>query len=89
MHRLKFFLTGLSLAVNQLVNAMTGGAPEMTVSARAGYARERGSKAGTAVCRVLEAMDVHPYSNEPGTDHCQFAIRNYEARMRAGAHHGR
>jgi hypothetical protein len=70
------------MAANQLVNAITGGDPDMAVSARAGYARAHGSKGGARVCRVLEWVDLHPFSDRPGMDHCALAIENHEARMR-------
>lgn len=78
---MKHWLLAVSMAANQLVNALTGGNPQMSVSARAGYAREHGSKGGIVTCRVLEFLDVHPFSHTK-EDHCQIAIRNYETRIR-------
>jgi hypothetical protein len=78
MHRLIRFALGLSLAANQLVNAITGGRGDQTVSARAGGARANGSKVGSAVCRVLEAADFH--EERKGEDHCQKALRHERER---------
>lgn len=75
MGKFKHWLLAVSMAANQFVNAVTGGDPDMSVSARAGFAREHGSKAGTAICRVLEFVDVHPFGNDSG-DHCGIAMKH-------------
>jgi hypothetical protein len=81
MKRITRWLLAVSMAANQLVNALTGGDPDMAVSARAAYARERDSKTGRLVCRILEAVDVHPFSDRPGMDHCDIAKANHERRI--------
>lgn len=45
------------VAGNQLLNAVTGGAPDETLSSRFGRARRRGSKTGRATCAVLDWID--------------------------------
>ena len=72
---MKHFLLGISMALNQLVNAVTGGNPDMSVSARAGYARDRGAKVGTAVCHVLDWLDPRD-ANAPAGDHCFIAVQH-------------
>lgn len=78
------YLLNLSMALNQLASAILAGNPHMSTSARAGYARERGSKGGAFVCHLLEAIDPHlindkrpPETKIPG-DHCSIARFNYE-----------
>ena len=78
------YLLAVALACNQLGNAILGGDPGMTTSARAGYARAQGHHLGAGVCRVLEWLDPHlvndkrpPATKIPG-DHCQIAVTNFE-----------
>jgi hypothetical protein len=73
------WLLAISLAANQLVNALTGGSAGETVSSRASRARARGSKTGVIVCRVLEAADFH--RERPNEDHCAKATRHYAERL--------
>jgi hypothetical protein len=73
------WLIAISLAANQLVNALTGGSPGETVSSRSGRARAHGAKFGRVVCRALEAVDVH--QERPGEDHCDKAVRHYRERL--------
>ena len=73
--KLKSFFLGLSMAFNQLFNAATGGNPDMSVSARAGYARDKGAKVGTAVCHILDWLDPHD-GDSPKGDHCDIAIQH-------------
>lgn len=75
------YLVGLSIAANQLANALSGGSPIETVSSRAGLAREHGSHVGGAVCAVLSTIDRH--HERPNEDHCQKAIRHLNERTRA------
>jgi hypothetical protein len=63
------------MAFNQLFNAATGGNPDMSVSARAGYARDKGAKVGTAVCHVLDWLDPRD-GDSPKGDHCQIAVQH-------------
>lgn len=72
------YLLGLSLAFNQLGNAITGGKPTQTVSARAAHARDHGSAVGRGVCAVLNAVDLH--YERPNEDHCQKAERHEQER---------
>jgi len=69
----KRWLLGLSMALNQLANALLGGNPDMSVSARAAYAREHGNKVGASVCHVLDWLDPHD-GDGPRGDHCDVAI---------------
>jgi hypothetical protein len=80
MRHVKHWLVGISLAANQLVNALTGGSAGQTVSFRAEQARANGSRAGAAVCRVLEAADFH--RERPNEDHCAKAARHFRERLR-------
>lgn len=79
MRRLKRWLIGVLMAANQLGNAILGGDPDMSVSARAGYAREHGSKFAAGVCRVLDWVDPRDGDSLEG-DHCMIAITNHELR---------
>lgn len=80
---MKKWILAVSMAANQFFNALIGGNPQMSTSARAGYAREAGSRGGRVACAVLEAIDFHPFRTDVdrNLDHCQIAVRNYEARM--------
>lgn len=69
----------LSLTVNHGVNVILLGSPHQTVSARAGYARDKGSVGGRRICHVLGWLDVKDSKQE---DHCTKAIR-HEAERRA------
>ena len=71
------WISGVVLALNQFGNALLGGDPQMTISARSGYARAKGAKVGTAVCHVLDWLDYRD-ADGPQGDHCAIAIRNYE-----------
>jgi len=77
LRRVKRWFFGLTLALNQLGNAILGGDPQMTISARAGFAREKGAKFGAGVCHVLDWLDYRD-GDSPNGDHCQIAIVNYE-----------
>ena len=72
---MKHFLLGLSMAFNQLANAMLGGNPDMSISARAGYARDHGAKFGAGVCHVLDWLDPHD-GDSPKGNHCDIAIQH-------------
>lgn len=74
---MKGYFLSLLMALNQLVNTIAGGDPDMAVSARAGYARERGSKVGAAICHTLNWFDLRD-AQAPEGDHCTLAMRNYE-----------
>ena len=84
MHRLKRYVLALSLAGNQLVNALSGGSASETVSSRLGHARLHGSKAARAGCRVLEFLD--PHTHIEGRDHCAKAVKNHHDRMAIEEH---
>jgi hypothetical protein len=55
------------------LNTLMLGDPTMTVSARAGYARQEGSKVGRNVCRVLNVIDLKNDGDDPDGDHCDNA----------------
>lgn len=63
-----------SVVFSQALNVITMGQPGMTVSARAGYARDNGSKVGAGLCRVLDVVDLKSH------DHCTNAIIAHEVR---------
>jgi len=65
------------MALNQLGNALMGGDPDMTVSARAGYAREHDSKGAARVCTFLDWVDPRD-GDSPDGDHCDIAVKNHE-----------
>ena len=72
---MKRWLLGISMAFNQLFSALLGGDPDISVSARAGYARAGGSGTGTVVCQILDWLDPHDGDALKG-DHCDIAIIN-------------
>ena len=72
---MKHFLLGLSMAFNQLFNAMTGGNPDMSTSARAGYARDKGAKVGAVACHILDWLDPRD-GDSPKGDHCDIAVQH-------------
>jgi hypothetical protein len=73
---MKGWLVSIAMAANQLINALTGGAADESVSSRAGHARGNGSRVGTAVCAILNTFDTRD-AQSPKGDHCDIAIRNY------------
>lgn len=73
---MKYFL-GLLMAFNQLGNAILGGNPDMSVSARAGYAREHNSKVGTGACHLFDWIDPRDGDGKEG-DHCDIAVRHHK-----------
>jgi len=79
----KRYLIALSIASNQLVNAVTGGSANETVSSRLARAREHGSRPAVVGCRVLEFLDVHKHVNN--RDHCAKAAKNQIERMAKAA----
>lgn len=73
--RIKRWALAIALASNHLVNALIGGDPNMTVSARAGYARDKGSKFAAGTCHVLDWLDPRD-GDAPQGDHCDIAREN-------------
>lgn len=61
---MKRYLWNLLIAIDQLVNAVAGGRPRQTLSARAHRAHLRGNRLGTLTCRLLDHLDP---------DHCRKA----------------
>lgn len=72
---MRHWLGAVVMALNQLVNALMGGNPDMSVSARAGYAREHGSKVGAGACHLLDWLDPRDGDSAQG-DHCEIAVRH-------------
>jgi len=70
------WLLGAAMGANQFLNALAGGDPDMAMSARAGYARERGSRTGRIACRALDVLDFR------NADHCAAAVEHHEERVR-------
>lgn len=70
------WLHAVVIALNQLGNAVLGGQPDMTISARAGIAREHGSGFARGACNVLDWLDPRD-GDAPQGDHCVIAVRNY------------
>ncbi len=86
MHWLKRYLLGLSLSLNVLASAVLGGDPTVTVSARAGHARERGATAGRVVCAILNVLDITVDGQTASGDHCTKAVLHEQERYRLGHH---
>lgn len=61
-----------SVVFSQSLNFMTGGDPTMTLSARAAYARQEGSKSAERMCHVLDWVDPRDGDAHRG-DHCDIA----------------
>lgn len=59
------------IGLDQWANALLGGAPDETISARAGRARARGKRWGRVLCWVLDRLD-------PG--HCEEAVESERER---------
>lgn len=76
---MKHWLVRVLIATNQLGNALTGGDPQMSFSARFGFARERGSEFAKLACGALEKLDHHHWNPEynPAWDHCDIALVDY------------
>ena len=79
MKRVLRYLHRVTMGLNLLANTVLGGDPFMPVSARAGLAREEGSRTGAAMCEFLDWVDWHD-GDAPEGDHCAVAVRNYRAR---------
>lgn len=76
---MKRWLLALSMSLNQLVNVLTGGSdPDMSVSARAGYARDHGAKLGAGACHLLDWLDRRDGDDPVNGDHCTIALWNFE-----------
>jgi len=58
------YLWNLLVSLDQLVNTLTGGDPDETLSSRAAKAKARGAWWGNTLCKVLDVPD-------PG--HCEAA----------------
>lgn len=76
------------MAFNQLFNTMTGGNPDMSTSARAGYARESGNRGGAFACKVLDWLDPRD-GDSPKGDHCDIAMQNHEKVVKEQTTRGR
>ena len=72
---MKRWLLAVVMALNQLGNAILGGDPDMSVSARVGYARARGSTFAAGTCHVLDWIDPRDGDALRG-DHCDVAVDN-------------
>lgn len=68
---LKRYLLGLTITLNLFANAVLGGEPGMTISARAGFARAHGNRMGTFWCAALDSVFLGR------TDHCNDALLGY------------
>ena len=81
---MKHWAVRVMIALNQCINATTGGDPQMSLSARAGFARDHGSHIAHVWCKVFDTFDRHhpnPTSLwTPGMDHCDLAIVEYRHR---------
>lgn len=66
---LKYWGLNVLIAIDQLGNALFLGAPDETISSRAGKARERGELWGCYLCKVLDWID---------TRHCERTKENDE-----------
>lgn len=79
------YLLRILIATNQLSNALLGGDPQMSMSARAGFAREQHSKLGTFWCATFDLMDHHHLNPRypVDADHCTIAIVDYRLRKAA------
>lgn len=69
------YIGAIGIAGNQLLNALIGGNPQMSLSARAGFSREAGHRSGRMACRFLNT--INPDGDGPYQDHCDMAIRAY------------
>lgn len=54
---MKDYALNILISLDQLLNTVTGGDPDQTVSLRAALARKRGEKWGCIVCKVLGWFD--------------------------------
>lgn len=77
LHIVGRYLMALSMAGNQMVNAVTGGSPYETVSSRAAHARDHGSKVGKTVCAVFGWLDPRD-QHSPQGNHCDIAEKNHD-----------
>jgi hypothetical protein len=57
--------------ISLLVNGVIGGDVHETVSARAGYAAQHGSKGGKITCAIFDAIDPRVWMRQT---HCEEAI---------------
>jgi hypothetical protein len=57
----KDYALNLLISLDQLLNTVTGGDPDQTVSLRAAQARAKGERWGCVLCKVLDWFDP---------DHC-------------------
>ena len=73
------WIGAIAIAANQLFNAMIGGDPQMSPSARAGLAREHGSKGGAVACKIMDWIDFKD-GDGPKGDHCEEAVTTYWTR---------
>jgi len=72
MKKLRWYVLGVLIALDQVANAVLGGYPDETVSFRAATARGEGKRWGCVLCRLLDA--IH-------TNHCTFALKSKAASL--------
>lgn len=65
--RVRWYVYGLLIALDQLVNAALGGYPDETISFRSAQARNEGKRWGCVLCKVLDAIHER---------HCDYALRS-------------
>lgn len=76
---MKRWIAAVAVASNQLLNALSGGSPDESISSRLGHAREHGSKFARFACAVLEKVNTgHPQFD----DHCLEAMATHAVRMK-------
>lgn len=65
------YLLNLLISLDQLVNTLTGGDPDETISSRAGKATRRNSGPWRLLCRILHIFDPA---------HCEKSIEHDEGK---------
>lgn len=73
--RLRKYRYGLWISTDQLVNAIHGGNPDVTVSSKVGYMAEQGSKTAKAMAVVIDFLFKVAVNQD---NHCAVSIERDE-----------
>lgn len=77
--KLRRYRYGVWIAQDQLVNAIHGGNPDITVSSKVGYMAEQGSKTAKAMTVVIDFLFKVAVNQD---NHCQASIERDEEHYR-------
>jgi hypothetical protein len=71
----KSYFINMLIALDQLLNALAGGYPDETISLHAARARDKGSKTGCVLCKMLDWFDKNHCDRVIASKHISILVR--------------